>query len=114
MIRINRLLAKVCTHLDSELLMRVTYEDRLTGETTAYLLSFLGQLMSTPNKPMVLRENKYGCKARLSEFTHLRDLVNKLGLSFIEFNATNLTVTYRLYEYYENEYDMYKKLGGAL
>ncbi len=112
MIKINRLLAKFCSHLDSEALELASLDNRLTGETTGYLLSFLGNVLSNPNKTFNIRENYYGYKAQRYEFETLKVLVDKLELNFIEFCQKDLTVTYRLYECYDNEYDMYRKLGG--
>lgn len=112
MIKINRLLAKTCSHLNSGELDLYRLSCRVTGESTAYLLSLLGEVLSNPNEKFYIRKSQYGEKARHHEFKQLQSLVAKLELNFIEFCRRDLSVSYHLYDYYEGTYDMYRKLGG--
>lgn len=108
-LRINRLLAKVAKDLPSDALSKAESEGRMTGETTGYLLSFLGQVISNPNKWYTIRKNPYGERARNCEMDYLKGMVEMLQLDFIEFRHSDKSVMFRLYEDFNGKYDLYNR-----
>lgn len=108
-LRINRLLAKIAKDLPPDILSEAESEGRMTGESTGYLLSFLGQVISNPNKWYTIRKNPYGERARVYEMNHLKGMVEMLQLDFIEFRHSDLSVMFKLYEDFNGKYDLYNR-----
>lgn len=108
MIRINNLVAEMFPYVTKDMISVIESHNRVTGETTGKLLTFLGKVISEPNKPHRLPDNPLGYKAKCYDFKRLKIMCEMLDLKCMEFREADMLVTFKLHSYYDNEYDLLK------
>lgn len=70
------------------------WEGRYTGNTTGYILEFIGKCMQNPDKTFQVGHMSY-YEQRRRVFNEVRHMVSELGLLHFEFSTVKLSVTYK-------------------
>lgn len=110
-IKINNLAMELIPNLDDYIHNSIIMDNKITGETTGYLLGLLSDVILNPSKKHFIRETLYGHRNRAYEFDALRHMVARLDLKCIKMQPSDYSVVFNLYSTYKDTCDLARSRG---